>query len=108
MKRKKPSKKQNQYTLMVLKILKEVSKTQNARLSIREMSRILNINHMAVYRAVGKLEPILDIKKGSNFENFRLRVSLIRLKNEFGYLDTEELMKKVNLYNRLDKEIFKR
>jgi len=107
MKRKKPSKQQNKYTLMVLKVLKEISKTPDARLSVREMSRVLQINHMAVSRAVKKLEPILDIKKGSDFESFRLPLLLIRLKNDVKDLSDEELIKKLNIMTNMIKEVYK-
>jgi len=107
MKRKKPSKQQNKYTLMVLKLLKELSKRPEARLSIREMSRVLQINHMAVSRAIKKLEPILDIKRGSDFESFRLPLLLIRLKNDVKDLSEEELIKKLNIISKMIKEVYK-
>jgi len=107
MTRNKPSKQQNKYTLMVLKLLKELSKTPEARLSIREMSRILKINHMAVSRAIKRLEPILDIKKGSDFESFRLPLLLIRLKNDVKDLSEEELIKKFNIITKMIKEVYK-
>jgi hypothetical protein len=105
--RKKPSIQQNKYTLMTLKLLKELSKTPEARLSIREMSRVLEINHMAVCRAIKKLEPILDIKKGSDFESFRLPLLLIRLKNDVKDLSEEEIIKKVNIISKMIKEVYK-
>ena len=92
---------------MVLKLLKELSKTPEARLSIREMSRILKINHMAVSRAIKRLEPILDIKKGSDFESFRLPLLLIRLKNDVKDLSEEELIKKFNIITKMIKEVYK-
>jgi hypothetical protein len=104
---KKPSIQQNKYTLIVLKLLKELSKTPDARLSIREMSRVLEINHMAVSRAIKKLEPILDIKKGSDFESFRLPLLLIRLKNDVKDLSEEELIKKINIITKMIKEVYK-
>lgn len=103
----KPSKQQNKYTLMTLKLLKELSKTPEARLSIREMSRVLKINHMAVSRAIKKLEPILDIKKGSDFESFRLPLLLIRLKNDVKDLSEEELIKKFNIITKMINEVYK-
>ena len=108
MKRKKPSKQQNKYTLMVLKLLKELSKTPDARLSIREMSRVLQINHMAVSRAIKKLEPIVDIKRGSEFESFKLPLLLIRLKNEVKDLSDEELIKKLNIMNNMRNDVYRR
>jgi hypothetical protein len=105
---KKRERKQEKYTLMVLNLLKELSKTPNTRLSVREISRILEINSMAASRAIKELNPILDIKEGSDFESFRLKVYLVRLKDEIRDLETEELMKKVLVAKRLDKEIFKR
>jgi len=107
MKRKKPSKQQNKYTLMVLKLLKELSKRPEARLSIREMSRVLQINHMAVSRAIKRLEPVLDIKRGSDFESFRLPLLLIRLKNDVKDLSEEELIKKLNIISKMIKEVYK-
>jgi hypothetical protein len=92
---------------MTLKLLKELSKTPEARLSIREMSRVLQINHMAVSRAIKKLEPILDIKKGSDFESFRLPLLLIRLKNDVKDLSEEELIKKINIISKMIKEVYK-
>jgi len=108
MSRKKPSIKQNEYNLMVLKLLKELSKRPEARLSIREMSRVLKINHMAVSRAINRLNPVLDVKKGSDFESFRLPLTLIRLKEEVKGLSLNELIKKVKLSKRLLKEVYKR
>ena len=108
MPRKKPSTKQNIYTLMVLKLLKELTKRKKARLSIREIGRILKINPMAVYRAIKRLEPILDIKRGSDFENFRLPLTLIRLRDGVKGLSLEELIEKAKLSNRLLKEVYKR
>jgi DNA-binding IclR family transcriptional regulator len=108
MKRIKSAKKQRKYNLMVLKVLKELSKRENARLSIREIARILQINPMAVSRAINKLEPILDVKMGSDFESFRLKLKLIRLKDDLKDNDIEELMKKVKLSNRFLSEVFKR
>ncbi len=105
--RNKPSKQQNKYTLMTLKLLKELSKTSEARLSIREMSRVLEINHMAVSRAIKRLEPILDIKKGSDFESFRLPLLLIRLKNDVKDLSDEEIIKKLNIITKMIKEVYK-
>jgi len=107
MKRKKPSKQQNKYTLMVLKLLKELSKRPEARLSIREMARVLQINHMAVSRAIKRLEPVLDIKRGSDFESFRLPLLLIRLKNDVKDLSEEELIKKFNIITKMIKEVYK-
>jgi len=104
--RKKPAKKQREYDLMVLKILKELSKTPEARLSVREISRTVGINPMAVSRSVKRLNGLLDIKKGSSFESFRLQVHLIRLKSELENLTLEELVKKSYLSNRLNHEIF--
>jgi hypothetical protein len=108
MKRKKPSKQQNKYTLMVLKLLKELSKRPEARLSIREMSRVLQINHMAVSRAVKRLEPVLDIKRGSDFESFKLPLLLIRLKNDVKDLSDEELIKKLNIMTNMINEVYRR
>jgi len=105
--RKKQSPKQNIYNLMVLKLFKELSKTPEARLSIREASRTLKIHPMAVYRAIRRIEPILDIKIGSEFESFRLPLKLIRLKPELEKLTTGELIEKVNLSKKLLKEIYK-
>ena len=107
MKRKKPSKQQNKYTLIVLKLLRELSKTPEARLSIREMSRVLQINHMAVSRAIKKLEPILDVKRGSDFESFKLPLLLIRLKKDVKDLSEEELIKKLNIMTKMIKEVYK-
>ena len=106
MEEKKTAKKQREYDLMVLKILKELSKTPNARLSVREISRTLKINPMAVSRSVKRLNPLLDIKKGSSFEAFRLQVYLIRLKPGLENLPIEELIKKSYLSSRLNHEIF--
>lgn len=108
MKGKKTSLKQVKYNLMVLNLLKELSKRENARLSIREIARILKINPMAVSRAIKKLEPILDVKRGSDFESFRLPLTLIRLKDGLKGSSTEELMKKVKLSNKFLKEIYGR
>ncbi|MEM5792864.1 MAG: winged helix-turn-helix transcriptional regulator [Candidatus Aenigmatarchaeota archaeon] len=102
---KKSQKKQKEYDLMVLKVLKELSKTPEARLSVREISRILEINPMAVSRAIKNLNDLLDIKTGSNFESFRLRVYLVRLKPEFEKLSMEDLIKKISITKRLTKEI---
>ena len=107
MSQKKPSTKQNMYTLMVLKLLKELKKKGKVRLSIREVGRILKINPMAVSRAVKILEPILDIKKGSDFESFRLPLTLIRLRDGVKNLSLEELIEKTKLSNRLLKEVYK-
>ena len=92
---------------MTLKLLRELSKTPEARLSIREMSRVLQINHMAVSRAIKKLEPLLDIKKGSDFESFRLPLLLIRIKNDVKDLSEEELIKKINIISKMIKEVYK-
>ena len=108
MRRKKPSEKQIKYNLMVLKLLKELSKRENARLSIREIARILQINAMAVSRAINKLEAILDVKTGSDFENFRLSVKLIRIKDDLRNKNIEELMKIVKLSNKMLYEVYKR
>ncbi|NCN39402.1 MAG: hypothetical protein COY38_04930 [Candidatus Aenigmarchaeota archaeon CG_4_10_14_0_8_um_filter_37_24] len=108
MKRKKDAKKQKEYDLMVLKMLKELSKTQNARLSVREISRTLGINPMAVSRSVRRLNSLLDIKKGSSFEAFRLQVHLIRLKPGLENLSMEDLIKKSYLSERLSHEVFGR
>ena len=106
MARKKIAKKQRKYDLMVLKLLKEISKTPEARLSVREISRTLDINAMAVSRAVKRLNSLLDVKKGSSFESFRLQVYLIRLKTSLENLSIEYLVKKSYLSNRLNHEIF--
>ncbi len=106
MRRKKVAKKQREYDLMVLKVLKELSKTPNARLSVREISRMLNIDAMAVSRSVKRLNGLLDIKKGSSFEAFRLQVYLIRLKDGLENLEMEELIKKSYLSERLNHEVF--
>ena len=108
MRKKKSSEKQRKYNLMVLKVLKELSKRENTRLSVREIARILQINPMAVSRAINKLEPILDVKIGSDFESFRLKLKLIRLKDDLKDNDIEEFMKKVKLSNRLLSEVYKR
>ena len=108
MRKKKSSEKQRKYNLMVLKVIKELSKRENARLSIREIARILQINPMAVSRAINKLEPILDVKMGSDFESFRLKLKLIRLKDDLKDNNIEELMKKVKLSNRFLSEVYKR
>ena len=105
--RKKPSIKQNKYNLMVLELLKELSKRPNARLSIREMSRILKINPMAVSRAIERLAPVLDIKRGSDFESFRLPLVLIRLNDNVKDLSNEEIIKKVQISSKMMKEIYK-
>jgi DNA-binding IclR family transcriptional regulator len=106
MSKKKIAKKQREYDLMVLKVLKELSKTPGARLSVREISRTLDINAMAVSRSVKRLNSLLDIKKGSSFEAFRLKVYLIRLKPGLENLSLEELVKKSYVSNRLNHEIF--
>lgn len=106
MARGKRSKKQDTYNFMVLNLLKELSKTPSARLSIREMSRILKINHMAVFRAIETLNPVLDVKEGSDFESFRLRLKLIRLKDVEKDLPIEEIFKKAKMVKRIDKEVF--
>lgn len=93
---------------MVLNVLKELSKTQNVRLSIREIARIVKINPMAVSRAINKLEPILDVKRGSDFESFRLPLTLVRLKEEIKDIPIEELIKKVKISNRFLEEIYGR
>ena len=108
MPQKKPSTKQNMYTLMVLKLLKELTKRKKARLSIREIGRVLKINPMAVSRAIKRLEPILDIKRGSDFESFRIPLSLIRLRDSVKNLSIDELIEKVKLSKRLLKEVYKR
>jgi len=107
MRRKKSSPKQNKYNLMVLKILKELSKLPEARLSIREISRTLKINPMAVSRSIKKLKPVLDVKIGSDFESFRLPLKLIRLKPSFGELSIRDLIEKVKLSDKLLKEVYK-
>ena len=91
---------------MVLKLLKELSKTPEARLTVREISRTLDIYPMAISRSIERLKGLLDVKEGSNFESFRLQVYLIRLKRGLETLPIEELIKKSYLSNRLDKEIF--
>ena len=107
MKRNKPSVKQSKYNLMVLKLLKELSRTPEARLSIREMSRILNINHMAVSRAIERLKPILDVKRGSDFESFKLPLMLVRLKEHLKDLSDEEIVKRVEVSTRIIEEFYK-
>jgi DNA-binding IclR family transcriptional regulator len=104
--KKKKLSKQIKYNLMVLKLLKELSKVPEARLSIREISRTLKINAMAASRSIKTLEPILDIKSGSDFENFRLRLKLIRLKPGFEKLSETELIKRVDLSKKLLKEVY--
>jgi len=106
MKRKKTAKKQREYDLMVLKVLKELSKTPDARLSVREVARMLNINAMAVSRSIKRLNGLLDIKQGSSFESFRLQVYLIRLKPGLENISMEELIKKSYLSGRLNQEVF--
>ena len=106
MRRKKIAKKQREYDLMVLKVLKDLSKTPGARLSVREISRMLDINAMAVSRSVKRLEGLLDIQKGSSFEAFRLQVYLIRLKPGLEDMTIEELIKKSYLAERLNHEVF--
>lgn len=103
---KKSDKKQREYDLMVLKVLKEVSKTPEARLSVREISRILDINVMAVSRSIKRLNSLLDIKNGSSFESFRLRVYLVRLKPEFESLPMDELIKKAHITRKLNHEFY--
>lgn len=93
---------------MTLKLLKELSKTPKARLSLREISRILNINAMAVSRAVKRLEPILDVKSGSNFESFKLQVKLVRLREGFEKLTEEDLLKKVKFGEEMGKGFYGR
>ena len=107
MKRKKPSVKQSKYNLMVLKLVKELSKTPEARLSVREISRILKINHMAVSRAIERLKPVLDIKRGSDFESFRLPLLLIRLNDNVKGLSDEEIIKKVQISSKMIEEFYK-
>jgi DNA-binding IclR family transcriptional regulator len=107
MHKKKLPKKQNKYNLMVLRLLKELSKTPEARLSIREMSRILKINHMAVVRAVESLKPVLDIKQGSDFESFKLPLKLIRLDNRIKDLSEKEILEKIKMSSKILKEIYK-
>jgi DNA-binding transcriptional regulator YhcF (GntR family) len=108
MKKKKSSPKQIKYNLMVLNVLKELSKTENVRLSIREIARIVKINPMAVSRAINKLEPILDVKRGSDFESFRLPLTLVRLKGEVKNSSIEELVKKVKMSNKFLEGIYGR
>jgi len=93
---------------MVLKLIKELSKVPEARLSIREISRTLKISPMAVSRAVKKIEPVLDVKMGSDFESFRLPLKLIRLKHGLEGLLIDDLMEKVKLSDKLLKEVYKR
>ena len=92
---------------MVLKLLKELSKTPEARLSVREIARILKINHMAVSRAVERLKLVLDIKRGSDFESFRLPLLLIRLNDNVKGLSDEEIIKKVQISSKMIEEVFK-
>jgi DNA-binding MarR family transcriptional regulator len=106
-KRKKPSVKQSKYNLMVLKLVKELSKTPEARLSVREIARILKINHMAVSRAIERLKSVLDIKRGSDFESFRLPLLLIRLNDNVKGLSDEEIIKKVQISSKMMEEVFK-
>lgn len=108
MKSENGPKKQDKYNLMVLNVLKELSKTPKARLSIREIARLLEINPMAVSRSIKELKYILDVKKGSDFETFRLKVYLVRLKDEFKNLEVDDLMKKTMIAKRFDEEVFKR
>ncbi|MBW2978375.1 hypothetical protein KY331_06020 [Candidatus Woesearchaeota archaeon] len=105
---KKQPKKQYKYNFMVLNLLKELSKTPDARLSIREMSRVLKINAMAVQRAVEALKPVLDIKEGSDFESFRLPLKLIKLKETEVDLTLNEILNKAKMAVRIDKELFTR
>jgi hypothetical protein len=63
---------------------------------------------MAVSRAINKLEPILDVKRGSDFESFRLPLTLVRLKEEIKDIPIEELIKKVKISNRFLEEIYGR
>ncbi len=107
MKRNKPSVKQSKYNIMVLKLLKELSRTPEARLSIREMSRILKINHMAVSRSIERLKPVLDVKRGSDFESFKLPLMLVRLKEHLKDLSDEELVKRVEVSTRIIEEFYK-
>jgi len=93
---------------MVLKVLKELTKEKKMRLSMREIGRILKINPMAVSRAIKRLEPILDVKRGSDFESFRLPLTLIRLRDSFKNLSIDELIERVNLSKKLLKEFYKR
>jgi len=106
MRRNKPSIKQNKYNLMVLKLLKELSKRPDARLSLREISRVLKINTMAVSRAIERLKPVLDIKRGSDFESFRLPLLLIRLNDNVKDLSDEEIIKKVQISSKIIKEVY--
>lgn len=106
MRRKKPSIKQNKYNLMVLKLLKELSKRPDARLSLREISRVLKINTMAVSRAIERLKPVLDIKRGSDFESFRLPLLLIRLNDNVKDLSDEEIIRKVQVSSKMIKEVY--
>jgi DNA-binding IclR family transcriptional regulator len=105
---KKPKNSQERYNIMVLNVLKELSKTPNARLSVREISRVLEINPMAVSRSIKHLNYLLDIKEGSDFESFRLNLYLVRLKDEFIDMGVDEMAKKMAMAKRLDQEIFKR
>ncbi|OGI15828.1 hypothetical protein A3K63_00500 [Candidatus Micrarchaeota archaeon RBG_16_49_10] len=93
---------------MVLNLLRELSKTPKNRLSAREISRVLEINPMAVSRALKQLKYVLDVKEGSDFESFRLKVYLIRLKDQFKDLGIEDLVKRAEMAKKLDKEIFRR
>jgi hypothetical protein len=104
--KKKLAEKQAKYNLMVLNAIKELSKVPNARLSIREISRTIEINPMAVSRSIKQLEPILDIKNGSDFENFRLQLKLVRLKEGFENLEIDELMKKIKLSKKFMNEFY--
>jgi DNA-binding IclR family transcriptional regulator len=106
MRRNKPSIKQNKYNLMVLKLLKELSKRQDARLSLREISRVLKINTMAVSRAIERLKPVLDIKRGSDFESFKLPLLLIRLNDNVKDLSDKEIIKKVQISSKIIKEVY--
>jgi len=106
MTRKKSSVKQSKYNLMVLKLLKELSRRPEARLSIREISRILKINPMAVSRGIERLKPVLDIKKGSDFESFRLPLFLVRLNDNVKDLSDEEIIKKVQISSKIIKEVY--
>lgn len=72
------------------------------------MGRILNINHMAISRSIKRLEPILDIKRGSDFESFRLPLKLIKLRDEVSNLDIGELFKRAKLSMNLMEEYYKR
>jgi len=92
---------------MVLKLLKELSKRPEARLSIREISRILRINPMATSRAIERLKLVLDIKRGSDFESFRLPLLLIRLNDNVKGLSDEEIIKKVQISSKMIEEVYK-